>query len=156
MHWSRGHVGRLQLASADLRKGRIIVYSWSETKDGFWVTNGVFDLLDEGCADGDLGEAVLRMLDLSLSGVRTPNLVTGPSPFAAVLDALGLRTWAGYARTVRHAGIGRDNGRLTVTPTRNGGGKEGFVDLAELSLTLDSARAEPLGVAVRAAFAESF
>jgi hypothetical protein len=156
MHWSRGHVGRLQLAGADLRKGQIIVYSWSETKDGFWVTNGAFDLLDQDCPDGDLGAAVLRMLDVSLAGVRTPNLRTGPSPFAAVLDALGLRTWAGYARTVRHAGVGRDGGRITVTPTRNGGAKEGFVDLTELSVAFDQPPAEPLGTAVRAALAQSF
>jgi hypothetical protein len=143
------------LAAADLRGDRLIVYSSSQTKDGFWVTNGTFEILDVGPPDSELGVAVLRMLDASRSGVRTPDLRRIPSPFTPVLEALGVRSWAAYARGVRHVHIERQDRVVELTPSRNGGSKEGFVGLTCDVTRLDDPTAAALATALRTAFTRS-
>ncbi|MEN2743858.1 hypothetical protein [Sinomonas halotolerans] len=143
----------ISVAAADLRGDRLVVYSSSQTRDGFWITNGEFELLAPASSDQELGAAVLRMLDASRSQVRTPNL-RGPSPFSPVLEALGLRSWSAYARGLLHVHIEREGRSVKVAPSRNGGSREGLVGIVEDTVLLSDPSAESLGSAVRAAFAD--
>ncbi|PFG39681.1 hypothetical protein ATJ97_2192 [Georgenia soli] len=143
------------MAAVDLRGDRLVVYASSQTKDGFWITNGTFELLDHDAGDEELGAAVLRVLATSRSGVRTPNLRRAPSPFTPVLDALGLGSWNAYARGVRHVHVERTGSTVQVSPSRNGGAKEGFVGAAEPAAVVTDPTAEALGAAVRAVLLRS-
>jgi hypothetical protein len=143
------------VAAGDLRGDRLIVSSSSQTKDGFWISNGSFEILPADHPDEELGAAVLRMLDASRTGVRTPDLRRSPSPFTPVLEALGVRSWAEYARGVRHVHIERRDHVVELTPSRNGGAKEGFVGNVDLVTVLVDPTAKALGAALRAGFARS-
>lgn len=144
-----------RLAALDLRKGRYVAHSSSLTVDGMWINNGAFVLLDEPADDRELGAAVCRMLDASRTGVPTPDLRGGPSAFAPILDALGLRSWATYAKGTRHVDVEGDADVVLVSPTRNGGGREGFVGLTEHTVRLTAPGDEELGAALRAALDRS-
>ncbi|WP_329110171.1 hypothetical protein OG792_14825 [Micromonospora sp. NBC_01699] len=144
-----------RLAALDLRRGRYVAHSSSLTTDGMWVANGVFDLLDEPADDRELGAAVRRMLDASHAGVPAPDLRGGPSPFAPVLDALGLRSFATYAKGTRHVDIEGDADKVLVSPTRNGGPREGFVGLGEHAVRLTDPDDDELGRTLRAALDRS-
>ncbi|WP_405109494.1 hypothetical protein OG559_28650 [Micromonospora sp. NBC_01405] len=144
-----------RLAALDLRRGRYVAHSSSLTTDGLWIANGVFDVLDGPADDRALGAAVHRMLDASRTGVPTPDLRGGPSPFAPVLDALGLRSYATYAKGTRQVDVERDADAVLVSPTRNGGAREGFVGLTEHAVRLTDPGDEELGAALRAALDRS-
>jgi hypothetical protein len=148
-------MNEISMAAADLRGDRLIVYSSSQTEDGFWVTNGTFEILGIDPPDSELGAAVLRMLDASRPGVRTPDLRRIPSPFAPALEALGVRSWATCARGVRHVHIERRDYVVELTPSRNGGNKEGFVGLMGDVTRLDDPTAAALAMALGTAFARS-
>ncbi|SBT46039.1 hypothetical protein [Micromonospora narathiwatensis] len=144
-----------RLAALDLRRGRYVAHSSSLTADGMWIANGTFQVLDEPADARELGAAVRRMLGASRAGVPTPALRDGPSPFAPVLDALGLRTWATYAKGTRHVDVEQDAGTVVVSPTRNGGAREGFVGLTEHAVRLTDPGDAELGEALRAALDRS-
>lgn len=138
-------------AGVDLRRGRLVVTSDSRTVDGLWVANGIFEILPSDVPDAVLGDVVSSMLDASEEAIPTPDLRQGPSPFAPVLAALGLRSYAAYARGTLHVDLEQHDGTIVVTPSRNGGLKEGFVGLADQSVTTRSGESGTLGAAVRAA-----
>ena len=140
-----------KLAGLHLRKGQYVAHSWSLTTDRLWVANGLFDLLDAQTDNRELGKAVRRMLDASRSGVPTPDLRTGPSPFAPVLSALGLRSYRTYAKDIRIIHIEQDGDNLVVTPHHNGGPREGFVGIPEQAIGLTNPADEELGHALRTA-----
>ncbi|EWT01849.1 hypothetical protein N865_08260 [Intrasporangium oryzae NRRL B-24470] len=141
----------LAMAGVDLRRGRLVVSSDSCTVDGLWVANGAFDILPADVPDRVLGEAASRMLDASGEGIPTPDLRHGPSPFAPVLTALGLRSYAAYARGALHVDLEQHDGTVVVSPSRNGGSREGFVGRADQSLTAKAGDSGALGTAVRVA-----
>ncbi|MEU8261968.1 hypothetical protein AB0C02_15260 [Micromonospora sp. NPDC048999] len=143
-----------RLAALDLRRGQYVAYSSSRTTDGMWIANGVFEILDGPADAPTLGAAVRRMLDASRGGVPTPDF-QGPSQFAPILDALGLRSFNGYARGTRHVHVEQDTGAVTVIPTRNGGAREGFVGLAEHAVRLTDPGDAELGEALLAALDRS-
>ncbi|MEU5722779.1 hypothetical protein ABZ783_13250 [Micromonospora sp. NPDC047738] len=144
-----------RLAALDLHRGRYVAHSSSLTTDGMWIANGVFDVLDESVDARDLGAAVRRMLAASRTGLPSPDLRGGPSPFAPVLDALGLRSWTSYAKGTRHVDVEQDADAVLVSPTRNGGAREGFVGLAEHAVRLTDPGDAELGAALRAALDRS-
>lgn len=153
--WGRRRrtTGPISVAAADLRGDALVASSSSQTRDGFWISNGAFEVLAAGASDRELGAAVLRMLDASRTGVRTPNLRRGPSPFAPVLETLGLRTWSAYARGLLHVHVEREDDVVRVTASRNGGSREGLVGSAEPVAALERPGDDALGAAIRAAFA---
>ncbi|QDY07875.1 hypothetical protein FJK98_12435 [Micromonospora sp. HM134] len=143
-----------RLAALDLRRGRYVAYSSSLCTDGMWIANGVFDILDTSTGDRELGAAMRRMLDASRTGVPTPDLRVA-SPLAPVLDALGARSYAIYAKGTRHVGVECDADVVLVSPTRNGGAREGFVELTEHTVRLTTPDDEELGEALRGALDRS-
>lgn len=144
-------VRQVGMGAVDLRGSRLIVYSSSHTKDGFWIFNGAVELLDCDATDPDLGEAVLRILDASRIGVSTPTLRRAPSPFTPVLATLGLPSWSAYARGIRHVDIERYDRTLRAMPSHNGSSSEGFIGMSDLVASLDDPAAAELGTAVRTA-----
>ena len=98
---------------------------------------------------------MLRVLATSRTGVRTPNLRRAPSPFTPVLDALGLRSWNAYARGVVHVHVERSGSTVEVSPSRNGGAKDGFVGAPGPTAVLTDPTPAALGAAARAALTRS-
>lgn len=142
------------LVSVDARRGELIVSSYSRTTAGFWVMNGHFERLDAGASAADLGSAVARRLSDSESGVYLPPR-SGPSPFRPVLDALGVSSYAQYMKGASSVGVAVTEGRLAVTPKRNGGSRTGFVEIDDLTEQLGGVSPMELGEAVLRAFEHS-
>lgn len=142
-------------ATLDLRRGRYLAWSSSLVVDGFWVANGTHEILDESVDDGELGAAVHRMLAASRAGVPDPHLGGGPDPFAPVLAAFGLRGYSTYVKGTRSVNVEADDDAVVLTPTRNGGSREGFVGLPEQAVRLTAPDPGALGAALRTAMTRS-
>jgi hypothetical protein len=142
-------------AALDLRRGRYLTWSSSLVVDGFWVANGTHEVLDEGVDDGELGAALRRMLAAARTGVPNPHLGGGSSPFAPMLATLGLRGYSTFLKGTRHVDVEADADAVVLTPTRNGGAREGFVGLPEQAVRLTAPDPAALGAALRTALTRS-
>ena len=143
-----------KMADVDLRQGRYVLTSLSETIDGFSVANGAYELLDESVPDGELGAAVTRMLAASRAGVPTPDLRNGPSPLAPAYAALKVRSFRAYQKGTRHVSVAQTDAGIVVTPSENRG-REGFVGVPDQAIPLAQPDQAELGRAVRAALARA-
>ncbi|WDZ87373.1 hypothetical protein [Micromonospora cathayae] len=142
-------------AALDLRRDRYLAWSSSLTVDGFWVANGSHEVLDTDVDDAGLGAALRRMLAASHTGVANPHVGAAASPFAPMLATLGLRAYSTYVKGTRHVDVEADGGTLVVTPSRNGGSREGFVGLPDRAVRLTAPEPAALGAALRAALTRS-
>jgi hypothetical protein len=142
-----------QLATADLRRGELIVCSFSQTGPGFWVAGGHFLRLPETAGDDQLGAALDEALSSSRTGASPPP--RGSTPFDPVLRELRLRSYGEYMRGTLSAGIARDGDEVVVTPKQNGGSRTGFTELLDQAETLTSPSASALAQAVRRALARA-
>lgn len=139
-----------QMATVDLRKGELIVCSLSQTVPGFWITSGPFFRIPEDSDDNELAGALDQALSSSRRNASAPP-VKGRGPFAPVLEALGLRSYAEYMRGSLSVGITRDDSEVVVTPKLNGGARAGFTELLDQVETLHDSSALAIAQAVRRA-----
>ena len=125
--------------------------SYTQTPPGFWKMNGHFARVPTDADVEDLGRTVLDALDAS-NRIRLREVDGSDNSFAPVLAALGLKTYAQYMRGATSVSVDiGDDDILRITPMRNGGAREGFVDMtAEVSVLLDRSE-ESLGSAVERA-----
>lgn len=125
--------------------------SYTQTPPGFWKMNGHFVRVPTDADVQDLGQALLDALDAS-NRITLREVDGADNSFAPVLAALGLKTYAQYMRAATSVSVDvRDDDTLRITPMRNGGAREGFVEMtAEVSVLLDRS-AESLGSAVERA-----
>ncbi|MEU4568383.1 hypothetical protein [Micromonospora sp. NPDC023956] len=142
-------------AALDLRRGRYLAWSSSLVVDGYWVANGTHEVLDESVDDEKLGETLRRVLAASRTGVPNPPHSGGPSPFDPMLATLGLRSYSTFLKGTRHVDVEADDDTVVLTPTRNGGSREGFVGLPEQAVRLTAPDSAALGAALRTALARS-
>jgi hypothetical protein len=151
VRWGRQ---KARQAGVDLRQGRLIAYSMSVTRSGVTIANGEFVMLPEAAGDRDLGGAVRQMLDRTRTGVRD-HRPRDPSPFSPVLSALGVRSYTAYARGTLSVGVEQEHDRVVVTPSRNGGPREGMVGLQDRAVDVTGPDDLALGEAVRTALSRS-
>lgn len=133
------------------RGDQFVVASSSLTESGFLVVNGWYRILDAaGATDESLGEATLAALTSSSGEVPDPP--RSADPFKSILDALSLKTFNAFAKNSRSVKVTGDVNVLTVTPTRNGGPREGFKQLRDQQKTVTNRQPVALGAAIAAAF----
>lgn len=78
------------------------------------------------------------------------------NPFAPVLAVLVLRSYGRYMKGTLSVGVEVDDGgALEVTPMRNGGAREGFVDITDKACVLEDFSPEGLGAAVEEAMTQA-
>jgi hypothetical protein len=124
-----------RMAQAYLRGDQILMCAQARTTAGVWIWAEPFFAVDAADHDG-LGEALRLTLNASRAQVPHP---PGPHPdvTAPMLELAGVRSFKAFAAGARCVQIARQDGRITFTPTRNGGPGEGFIDLREQSLTAE-------------------
>jgi hypothetical protein len=135
------------------RKGRLYVMSWSAMRHGS-VMNGWVQATDEDVRDAVLGELVRCALARSTTNAPMPSFRSPESPINALLAAAGVMSYNAYAARAREVCIDLDDKvpGLVITPTRNGGPREGWTRLEELAIRLDrEVSDEQLGQSVRKA-----
>lgn len=144
----------IQTANVDHRGNEVIVSSYSQTEAGFYIMNGVFTRLGEPLDDHELGSAIDDALSSSRDGIPVPD-PESPLPATPILEALGLDSYAAYMAGARAAQVERDGEIVRVVPTRNGGAREGFVEIREKERELRNPSVTELGAEVRKALAEA-
>ena len=135
-----------RLASVERRGAECIVSS-----PGFWKMNGHFARVLTDADVEDLGRALLDALGAS-NRITLREVDGSDDSFAPVLAALGLKTYAQYMRAATSVSVDiGDDGILRITPMRNGGVREGFVEMTAEVRVLVEPSAESLGSAVERA-----
>lgn len=143
-----------RLCNVDLRAGEYIVQPYSETEDGFWVLDGQPIRLASGASPGELGQAIRDALAVSRRDIANPPRDTDAA--RPLLEMLGLRDYATYARGTRSVGVRTadtpDGEQIKITPKRNGGPRTGFTPLKEHRVVFSYDSPGQLGKAVIEAF----
>lgn len=145
--------GEPHFAVVDARKGRLYVVSEARMRYGRFA-NGWVVAVDEGIADVALGDLVRQALAASKFVSTMPNLREPDSPTNALLAAAGVKSYNGYAKSAREVTVSLDDSvsGFLITPTRNGGPREGWVMLEDHAIHLEAgASDEQIGAAIREA-----
>jgi hypothetical protein len=135
----------------DFRKGKFYVVSEARMRYGRFA-NGWVAVADEGVADETLGDLVRQALAESKFVSTMPNLREPDSPTSAMLAAAGVKSYHGYAKSAREVAVSLNDSisGFLMVPTRNGGPREGWVQLEDLAIHLDAdASDEQIGANVR-------
>jgi hypothetical protein len=72
-----------------------------------------------------------------MTGVAHPDPSEWPRKRKRFLREIGLKTWAEYMDGARLVTVFADNGRISITPQRNLGPKEGFAEISEKAIEVD-------------------
>jgi hypothetical protein len=143
-----------RLASVERRESEYVVTSYTQTPPGFRQMNGHFSRVPEG-AVSELGQRLLAALDAS-NRITLTDVDASADSFAPALDALGLKSYAQYMKGAISVSLEIDNDDvLRITPMRNGGAAEGFVEINERSRPLEDRSADSVGAAVEEAMAQA-
>jgi hypothetical protein len=114
-----------------------------------WILTEPVVKLDEGCSDGELGEAARAAMSASRTGVPHPQT------WAGLLDPLlrlaGVKTWSTFAKSATCAEIEEEGAKVSVIPTRNLGAKEGFQPVPARAHIVDGHATDSIGACVRQA-----
>lgn len=145
----------MKAVSVVRRRAEFIVMSYTQAPAGFWQMNGHFSRVPVDVEAKGLGSTVLEELEAS-NQIALRDVGRSANPFAPVLAALGLKSFAQYMKGAVSVdiAIGEDGG-LRVTPMRNEGARGGFVEITEDSSILADSSAEALGAAVEEAMAKA-
>ncbi|MBU1515315.1 MAG: hypothetical protein KKA25_14570 [Alphaproteobacteria bacterium] len=140
------------MAEAFLREARVYVCAQSMTTAGIWIWSEPFAAFDADDRDG-IALGVRQALAASRSRVHHPHPdwqgVTAP-----MLKLADVRSFKAFAKGARCVGILLVDDRITFTPTRNGGPKEGFVGLGDKGRAVAFAEAD-IADELQRAFADS-
>jgi hypothetical protein len=112
-------------ASAYLRKGKNFLNPISETTKGLLMTWDPLVLSSED--DAELGRKVLWVL--SQSTVEVPHPESFGIRSRAMAKAAGVRSYEAFADFAKCVSIDQNDNEVVLTPTRNGGRGERFLDL---------------------------
>lgn len=134
------------------RKGMLYIYASSKTTVGvLMIDPPVFAIAKDNT--NEVGRTIRERLLASREGVPHPKVPT--NLFAPVLNLAGVKSVAAFAKLAKCVHASTDDGvEVTLTPTRNGGSREGFVPLPDKAVVALNAD-EALGTAAVAALAGS-
>jgi hypothetical protein len=136
------------------KKGRLYVRSCARTTTGLWIDHGPVLTVASDAPAVEIGLIVERAIENSVSDVphpASPRLVSEP-----LLLAAGVRTFGAFARGAKLVSVSHDENGVGVTPKRNGGSSEGFVNVPERGRQLPGLRPlAKLGAEVSAALLEA-
>jgi hypothetical protein len=141
----------MQHASAYEWHGRIFLHPDSRTTTGLWVGSEPNASADPGNAV-ELGRAILLALSGSKEGVPHPSIWEDKSaPLRKFAGAKSFRDFFGSARCVS---IKLQDDRVTLTPYRNLGARDGYVPIKGKDRT-SPPNAPELGAALLSAFQDT-
>lgn len=138
----------VRMASIYRRNGKYYVTASSKTRDGFWLEEGPVDVLDTPDFAA-LADSVHSALERSTFGIRAPK--DWSSHVNRVVEAAGLKRFSAFAKGTAHVSVREADGRLRVTPYRNGGSREGYLGLEDEALDLPAGSLD-LASAIETAF----
>jgi hypothetical protein len=111
-----------QSVGAILYPDKIIIETQDQVKDGFWIVTDRISILPPDSEDEQLGENIIRHLELSKVNVPNPK---GQEGFKKIRDnykkATGLKTQKAQMDRARYLSIARENNKFEFSPTANGG-----------------------------------
>jgi hypothetical protein len=140
-------------AQVDARGDRLLVSSWSSSTHGTRVQGDWIEAVGKSVEDQALGSLVRAALGASRTGVPFPDFRQGPTPERLkLLKLAGVKSEAQYARGARSVAVDSEQPEsdLKVTPYRNGGQREGFIEMLDRVITVHSGADDAvLGAAVR-------
>ncbi|GAA0958061.1 hypothetical protein [Virgisporangium aurantiacum] len=124
-------------AEIDERRGRLYIMSWSAMRHGRRA-NGWVRVVERSVPSQELGFLVREALAQSGTDVPMVNFQDpAQSPMTPLLDAAGVKSYQGYARSMRACLIDFDDvqQRFLIRPTRNES-RDGLVDLPDAQIWL--------------------
>lgn len=136
----------MRCATLYRRKKLLIVHALSKTVDGVWVLTSPCETLSEDSSAALIGEAILRCLERSRSGIPDPKSFGDLSK--PLLEAAGVKTLATFEKTAIAVEIEQENSGedIVLLPTQNMG-EDGFVptnDRVQARVAPDSVGTEAL------------
>jgi hypothetical protein len=142
----------MRVANLFQRGDRFFVGPLSRTTAGVFIGPGRQEVLTGEVSSRALGEAVLRALDNSKTGISHPAPNDWPAIDRQFLDEVGARTMSAFMKSALCVEIALDGGTLRFDPKRNGGAKGGFVNLSERRIEIPAAsKPDAIGGAARKA-----
>lgn len=139
----------MKSAYALLRKGKILIQSYSKAITGLWIATGPVYVIDEGHPD-ELGAKIRDALHGSIKGMRHPSQAEWKTVQAPMLEAAGVKTWTTLAKSAKSVGLELDGEIVRMLPTA-GYGNNGGKSLPEKAVECDFDNDE-LGSALVLAF----
>ena len=124
-------------AEVDERRGRLYILSWSAMRYGRRA-NGWVRVVDRAVPVQELGVVVREALARSRTEVPMVNFRDpDQSPITALLAAAGVKSYDGYARSMRACFVDLDDGwpGFLIRPTRNES-RNGLVELPDAQISL--------------------
>lgn len=147
-----------QMAHIVQRYEKLIVTSSSRTRDGIWVVNDCFFILEANADDETLGKAVAKALLSSQTDVPDPALGHTPPGLKALLKALGVRNFKVYLEGTKAVEVLNDDEQpgLRIVPMENAGPRTGLIEIIDAEEQLPRTDdPSSLADAIRRAFARA-
>jgi hypothetical protein len=141
----------MQYATAYERRGRIFLHPDSKTIHGVRVLSEPVSSADPG-DQAELGRAILQSLAGSKQGIPHPSIWENRT--APPLKSAGAKSASEFHRSARRVGIEFQDGRVTFTPYRNLGTRDGYRAITGKDRTSLPNAAE-LGTALLSAFEDA-
>jgi hypothetical protein len=107
--------------------GAFVVYPDGQTEDGVWISMPPYVALPRGTDDSQLERAVIAALHDSVHGLPHPTDFSGRTQ--PIQRAAGVSSWTKFTKGARTLSIRLEDGHYTITPSRNLGGRKGFLFL---------------------------
>jgi hypothetical protein len=128
------------------------VSSYSRARgSGVWQSFEAPICLPSSASHSQKGETALIAVRASTHEAPAPP--PGFDPAALLLKAAGLPSFTKFAKGTKSIDVSLEDGKLTVTPQKNGGPRRGFEWLTEKKIELDAeASHEQIGEALDEAF----
>ena len=141
----------MQHASAYEWHGRIILHPDSKTTSGFWIGSEPISSSDPGDPI-ELGRAILSALGGSKGGVPDPSIWADLT--APLLKFVGAKSFRAFFGSARSVSIELQDDRVTFTPYRNLGARDGYQPIQGKDRTCP-ANDSGLGAALLSAFQDT-
>jgi hypothetical protein len=106
------------------RRDQYFIHASSKTTDGVWILSEPCLSMSADEGHGELGRRIVLALDGSRSGVPHPRDWKGLAN--PLLPLAGVKSWAAFSKSAACVEVAEEEGRITLTPTRNLGVHGGF------------------------------
>lgn len=118
------------------RSGTLYIHSLSKTTTGLWLMNEPVLAVANGEAR-DVGDAIKKCLFASREGL--PHPTTFRPAFDVVQELAGVKSYRAFVKSAKCVQAWmKDDRTVTLTPTRNGGARDGFSPLSNKSIVVES------------------
>ena len=100
---------------------KIIVETYDQIKNSYWIRSPEVSVITATAPDFELGQAIVRHLNLSKTGIRMPGDERWKESEKKYAEVTGLKTPKSQMKDSRLVLITRENGKLEFMPNSNGG-----------------------------------